>query len=316
MTFTSNFVRNNGRMSEYRGYTEFTGTRFSYTDAHGIEICAYEWLPDPEDGADHGAEPTAAVQISHGIGEHALRYEEFARFLTKAGFAVYANDHRGHGETGRRQHGGDLSLLGKLGPGGLRAAEAAIVQLTGIIREKHPGLKVAQFGHSWGSIMTQRILNENPRNWDAVVLSGSAFRTFKYMESGQLNAAWAAEPEANGFEWLSREAHVAQRFLADELCFAADVMKLFGIADGMRFFGTPGKGLAADVPLLITSGSDDPLSRGDGLRRLAAAYRARGVRDVTLKIYEGARHEILNESNADDVFTDVTTWLIDRLGVD
>ncbi|GAA1315311.1 alpha/beta fold hydrolase [Leucobacter albus] len=282
---------------------------FTYTDAHGIEISAYAWAPDPA----RVAEPIGAVQISHGIGEHALRYDAFARFLTGAGLVVYANDHRGHGETGRRQHGGELSLLGKLGPGGLRAAEAAIEQLTGVIREAHPGLRVAQFGHSWGSLMTQRILNESPRQWDAVVLSGSAYRTPKFMESGKLNAAWAGADDATGFEWLSRDPETARAFLADPLCFEANILKLFGVADGLRLFGTPGPGLAADVPLLIVAGGDDPLSRGDGLRRLADAYRARGVRDVALKIYPGARHEILNETNRDAVFTDVATWLLERL---
>lgn len=178
----------------------------TYVDAHGIEISAYAWLPDPTDLANlEASEPIAAVQIAHGIGEHALRYEAFAKFLAGAGFAVYADDHRGHGETGRRQHDGDLSRLGRLGPGGLRATEDAIVQLTGIIRERHPGLKVAQIGHSWGSLMTQRIMNEHPNTWEAVVLSGSAFRTLRYMESGDLNSAWASEPDVNGFEWLSRD---------------------------------------------------------------------------------------------------------------
>ena len=282
---------------------------FTYTDEHGVEISAYSWLPDPA----AVPEPHGAVQISHGIGEHALRYEAFARFLNRAGFVVYANDHRGHGETGRRQHGGDLALLGKLGPGGLRAAEAAITQLTGIIRSEQPGLKLAQFGHSWGSLMTQRILNEQPRLWDAVVLSGSALRTPRYMESGKLNANWAADEGATGFEWLSRDPETAAAFQADPLCFDANILKLFGVSDGLRLFGTPAEGLAVDVPLLIVSGAEDPLSRGDSLKRLADAYRARGVREVALKIYPGARHEILNETNRDTVFSDVATWLLEQL---
>lgn len=230
-------------MTEAHGYTEF-----SYTDAHGIEIAAYEWAAD---------EPIGAVQIAHGVGEHAKRYDAFARALTGAGFTVYADDHRGHGETGRRQHEGDLSKLGRLGPGGLRAAEAAILQLTGIIRERHPGLPLVMFAHSWGSLMAQRILNEHPRAWDALVLSGSAFRTFKHMESGDLNAKWKTEG-ANGFEWLSRDAETAQTFIADELCFGADIARLFGVADSLRLFGKPGPGIPGDLPILIVSGAEDP----------------------------------------------------------
>ncbi|MFC5337041.1 alpha/beta fold hydrolase [Leucobacter denitrificans] len=285
-----------------------TSEAFSYVDAHGVEISAYAWLPDPE----VTPEPVAVVQIAHGIGEHALRYDAFARFLTQAGLAVYADDHRGHGETGRRQHGGDLSLLGKLGPGGLRAAEAAIVQFTGLIRERHPGLKVAMFGHSWGSLMTQRILNEHPKLWDAVVLSGSAFRTFKHMESGDLNANWASVADVNGFEWLSRDPETAAAFIADPLCFEANVLKLFGVADGLRLYGKPGPGLDPLTPMLIVSGSEDPLSRGDGLKLLADAYRARGMRDISVKIYAEGRHEMLNETNRDEVFEFLATWILEH----
>lgn len=281
---------------------------FTYVDAHGVEISAYAWLPDPE----MTPEPVAVVQIAHGIGEHALRYDAFARFLTHAGLAVYADDHRGHGETGRRQHGGDLSLLGRLGPGGLRAAEAAIVQFTELIRERHHGLKVAQFGHSWGSLMTQRILNERPRLWDAVVLSGSAFRTFRHMESGDLNANWSSVADANGFEWLSRDPEVATTFIADPLCFEANVLKLFGVTDGLRLYGKPGPGLDPLTPLLIVSGSEDPLSRGNGLQLLADAYRARGVRDVSVKLYPEGRHEMLNETNRDEVYEFLATWILEH----
>ncbi|XPP27210.1 MAG: alpha/beta fold hydrolase [Leucobacter sp.] len=278
--------------------------RFDYTDAEGVEIAAYEWRAE---------KPIGAVQIAHGVGEHALRYDSFARALVAAGFSVYADDHRGHGETGRRQHGGELSLLGRLGPGGLRAAEAAILQLTAIARERHPGLPLVMFAHSWGSLMAQRILNREPRVFEAVVLSGSAYRTPRFMESGELNAHWQAEG-ANGFEWLSRDPQTAAAFIADPLCFAADIKKLFGLPDALRLFGTPGAGLAPEVPILIIAGAEDPLSRGDGLRRLAAAYRRRGVRDVSVRIYPEARHELLNELNRDDVTAEVITWITDRVG--
>lgn len=307
------------------GSTQPDRTSFTYTDAEGVEITAYEWgagtAPSNDTDVipglrDFGA-PLGIVQIAHGVGEHALRYDAFARALVAAGFVVYADDHRGHGETGRRQHGGDLSLLGRLGPGGLRAAEAAILQLTAIARERHPGLPLAMFGHSWGSLMTQRIMNREPRVFDAVVLSGSAFRTPRHLEGGDLNANWkqpglGGEP-ANGFEWLSRDPETARRFIADPLCFGADILKLFGLADALRLYGTPGPGLAPDVPILIVSGAEDPLSRGDGLRRLAEAYRRRGVVDVSLRIHPGARHELLNETIRDEVTAEIVTWITDRL---
>lgn len=282
---------------------EHAFTEFSYTDGQGIEITAYEWRAE---------DPVAIVQISHGIGEHAKRYDAFAQYLTQSGFTVYADDHRGHGQTGFNQHGGDMSKLGKLGPGGLPATENAILQLTAIIRERHPDLPVVMYAHSWGSLMAQRILNSHPRAWDALVLSGSALRTFRHMESGDLNAKWAGEG-ANGFEWLSRDEAEVAKFIADPFCFEADILRLFGVADGLRLFGRPVAGLAANVPILIISGGDDPISRGDGLPQLAEAFRKRGVQDVAVKVYPGARHETLNETNHDQVFADLATWMLDRV---
>ena len=277
--------------------------QFSFVDDHGVEIQAYEW---------RATDPIAVVQIAHGIGEHAKRYDRFASYLARLGFAVYADDHRGHGETWRGQYDGDEKKLGKLGPGGLAAAEAAVLQLTGLVRERHPGLPVVMFAHSWGSLMAQRILNTHPTAWNALVLSGTALRTFRHMESGNLNAKWAG-PDANSFEWLSRDEAEVAKFIADPLCFSADVLKLFGFADGLRLFGKPVAGLSPDVPILLIAGEEDPLSKGDGLRILADLYRSSGVADVTLKLYPGARHELLNEANLDEVSEFLSSWMLERV---
>ena len=280
---------------------------FTYTDAHGVEIWTREWVAQ---------DPVGVVQIAHGVGEHSGRYAAFAEQLCAAGFTVYADDHRGHGETGKRQWGGDLSRLGRLGPGGLRATEAAIRQLTALIRDRHPGLPIVMFSHSWGSLMAQRILNDHPREWDALVLSGTAHRTPRGMESGKLNARWAHEDDT-GFAWLSRDGEVAQAFAADPLCFEANLVKLFGVSDALRLYGAPAAGLAVDVPIHIVSGADDPLHRGErNLQALADTYRRRGVRDVTVKVYPGSRHELLNDLDRADVTADLITWMLDRIGED
>ncbi|MEB4615099.1 alpha/beta hydrolase [Leucobacter sp. M11] len=270
-----------------------------FTDTHGIAITYYRWPV---------VEPRAIVQIAHGIGEHALRYEHLARALNQAGFAVVADDHRGHGQTGLDQTGGDLSRLGRLGPGGLRAAEDAIVRLGEIAREGFPGVPIVLLGHSWGSLMAQRIVNREPGRYDALVLTGSAYRMPGSMESGNLNRAFDG-PGSNGVEWLSRDEETQRAFLADPLTFDAEVLRLFGVADGLRLFGVPAKGLPADLPILIASGAEDPLSVGDSVTKLAAAYRGRGLRDVTLLEYPGARHEIFNETNREQVIADLTDWL-------
>ena len=288
----------NGGMHASVPDDQVSHTHDSFLDDRGVRIHTYSWVPEA---------PKAVVQIAHGVGEHALRYDRFARALAGAGYAVVANDHRGHGETGREQHRGDLSRLGKLGPGGLRAAEAAMVNVTELTRSRFGGLPLILFAHSWGSLMGQRIINRQPGLYDAVILSGSAYRLPGFMESGALNKHFTSFG-STGFEWLSRDETVWDAFGKDELCFDADILKLFGPVDALKLFGVPGA-YVANVPMLIMSGTDDALAKGDSLERLAAAYRNRGVADVTLTLYPGGRHEMLNETNRDEVTRDIIAWL-------
>ncbi len=211
------------------------------------------------------------------------------------------------------QYGGDTSRLGKLGPGGHRATVDALRQFTGIIRAENPGLKVAAIAQSWGSLMVQIILNQHPEDWDAVVLTGTAYRTLRHMNSGNLNAKHK-DQGTTGNEWLSRDPAVAQAFAEDPLTFYANAPKLFGIADGLRLLGRPVKGIARDVPLLIMIGSDDSLGGEQSVTRLASAYVERaGLTDVTVQVYLDARHEVFNEINRDEVVEDLLSWLGSRL---
>lgn len=271
-----------------------------FTDEHGIEITYYEWLiPSPK----------AIVLIAHGVGEHALRYTELAKALNAAGYSVFANDHRGHGQTGYQQWSGDLSKLGKLGPGGLRATEQAIEQLADQIRREYPGIPLVLLGHSWGSLMAQRIVNRKPFAFDALILSGSAYRMPGSMESGDLNKHHK-HLGSTGFEWLSRDPAVADAFVADPLCFEGKVLKLFGLRDALKLFGLPSTQIPPSLPLYIVSGTEDPLSVGSSINKLAESYRRRsGLTDVTLTLYEGGRHEMFNEINRQDVFGDLIGWL-------
>lgn len=279
-------------------------TEHTYVDAEGVTIHYTKWTAE---------QPKAVIQFVHGLGEHSGRWHALAEDLLAAGYTVYADDHRGHGRTGMEQYGGDVSRLGRLGPGGHRATVDALRQFTGIIRAENPGLKLGVIAQSWGSLMVQIILNRHPEDWDAVVLTGTAYRTLRHMNSGALNKRHKGLG-TTGNEWLSRDPAVAQAFADDPLTFYANVPKLFGIADGMRLLGRPAKDLARDVPLLILIGSDDSLGGEESVHRLAKAYVERsGFTDVTVEIYADARHEVFNETNRDEVLADLLGWLATRL---
>jgi len=272
----------------------------TFVDAHGIRIETHEWLvPDPR----------AVVQISHGIGEHAARYAALAADLNAAGFAVVADDHRGHGLTGVGQWGSDTARLGHLGPGGLRATIDGIAEFSRLTRDRFPDAPFVVLAHSWGSLMAQIALNHGQIDADGLVLSGTAYRLPGYMDAGDLNRKHRSLG-STGAEWLSRDPEVARRWVEDPLTFPAETSKLLGVRDTLRLIGRPARGLGSALPVLIQVGGDDTLGGGRSAQRLAKAYRERsGITDVTTIVYDGARHEVYNETNRDEVIADLVAWI-------
>lgn len=276
----------------------------TYVDAEGITIHYYVWA---------AKKPRAVVQILHGLGEHAARYEWLAGQLNTAGYTVYADDHRGHGLTGLGQTGGDHAKLGKLGPGGMPATVESVRKLTGMIRAKNPKLPLVLLGHSWGSFLAQMLINKYSSEYDAAILSGSALRTFAHMNSGDLNAKYK-HLGTTGYEWLSRDKTIVATAAADPLMFIAKALPLFGVVDSLRLLGKPAKDIENDLPVLIQVGSKDVVGGVHSNELLAQAYLARsGLSDVELIVYTGAQHEIFNETNKDDVVADTLAWLADRV---
>lgn len=276
-----------------------TQTR-TLTDAHGIDI-VFDVHPAQ-------TTPRGVVQLLHGVGEHAGRYGALIAGLTAAGFTVYADDHRGHGRTGMTQHG-DAGKLGRLGPGGHPAAVAAVWQLTQLIRAENPELPLILLGHSWGSFLSQKLVNAHPDAYDALVLSGSSLLWPGSLNAGDLNKRWKA-PDATGLEWLSKDPAVWAEFHDDPLTTEKPLAQLFGVIDAARLFGKPRKDLGRDIPTLLMVGGDDPVGGPRSVHRLADAYRTRsGFTDVTTLVYPRDRHEIFNETDQAEVRADLAAWL-------
>ncbi|MFL0410434.1 alpha/beta fold hydrolase [Microbacterium paludicola] len=279
-----------------------------FIDDHGVAI-VYDVHP-----AD---EPRAVVQLLHGVGEHAGRYAALIEALVGAGFTVYADDHRGHGRTGMRQHGDDATRLGRLGVGGHAATLMACRRMTRIARDENPELPLILLGHSWGSFLAQMLLDVHPDAYDAVILSGSALRWPGSLNPLPLNARWKG-PDALGVEWLSSDAAVGRAFLDDPLTTTTPLLKLFGLRDSASImFGRPRRGLrdavGHDIPILLMVGEDDPVGGPRSVERLAQAYRQRsGFEDVTTRVYPGARHEIFNEVAQAEIRADLLAWLDER----
>lgn len=273
----------------------------NFKDASGIEISYFEWP---------AAEARAVVQLVHGLGEHSRRYDHVAAALNRAGFSVYADDHRGHGQTGKNMiQSGITKRLGQLGPRGMQGMMHQVHELTEIIKAENPGMPVVLFGHSLGAMMSQRLLNRYPNEYAGVILSGSTLMLPGIVPSDGFNKKWAKTAGASGKEWLSSDESVGRAFMSDPLCFPEPAAKAFGLVNASMVLGLPSRKLNKDVPILLFAGSEDPLGAERGNKLLLNAYRRAGVKDVTLIIYENMRHETLNEPKRDEVIADVVKWI-------
>jgi alpha-beta hydrolase superfamily lysophospholipase len=277
----------------------------SFKDDFGVEIMFYEWPV---------AEPKAVIQIAHGLGEHARRYDAMAAMLNKAGFSVYADDHRGHGQTGLRQlENKQIKRLGNLGPGGMKATYKQVADFSKLIKAENPNRPLVLLGHSWGSFIAQKIINKNSDMYDAVVLSGSALTMPGYLATGDFNKVWKKLPGSTGYEWLSRDVEVQNKFVADPLTFLAAAAQVLGIKNSLEMFGKPSKDVRRDLPILVQVGEADPIGGEYSNKALVEAYRKNaGIEDIELFVYHECRHEIYNELNKEAIIEDLISWINQR----
>jgi alpha-beta hydrolase superfamily lysophospholipase len=279
--------------------------RFSYISRDGQQITAYRWDPP-------GA-PVAAVQVTHGMGEHALRYDHVAGALNRKGLVVYAQDHRGHGATA------SPDALGDLGEGGWPALVADIGLLAKLIRGEHPGLPLILLAHSMGSFAAQQYLLDHSADVDGVILTGTAvldplepaLDLDQPLDLAMFNAPF--EPARTPFDWLSRDEAIVDAYIADPRCgFGIDASSAQAMFAGARRLADPGQvsAMRPDLPVYIAAGEHDPVHGAlTLLDPLADRYRSAGLSDVTVRVYPGARHEILNETNNGEVISDLAEWV-------
>ena len=246
------------------------------TTRDGQRLHVFRWAPD--------GPPKAVVQVQHGLAEHAGRYRRFAGALTAAGYLVYAPDARGSGRSAADGYGA-------WGPDGWPGWVDDVARLGARIRQDEPDLPLGLFGHSMGSFATQQFLLEHSHDVDAVVLSGSTHvgwlvPVLDADEPADLSTFNEPFEHRTGFEWLSRDEPEVDAYVADPAC-----------------------GWEAP-PLLLVSGQDDPLAQGGAtVEALAELYRQAGLTDVQVELHPGARHEVLNETNRDEVTADVVAFL-------
>jgi alpha-beta hydrolase superfamily lysophospholipase len=269
------------------------------------------------------------------MAEHAARYEHLARALTDKGFAVYADDHRGHGKSAL-----DEADVGHFADdGGWDKVLGDLRQLQGIAREAHPGVPLVLFGHSMGSFFTQNFMFAFPGSIDGAVLSGSNGKVGRLATIGSAVAAVerlrlgkrgksalldkmsfgafnkAFEPVRTPFDWLSRDPLEVDKYVADPRCgFRVSVQTWIDLLGGLQRVEDPMNQARVPngLPVYVFSGARDPVAKN--LQQLLGAYEAAGLENVESRIYREGRHEMINETNRDEVIADLLAWL-DRVVV-
>jgi alpha-beta hydrolase superfamily lysophospholipase len=289
----------------------------TFVDDHGIEVFTRAWPV---------GSPVGLVLISHGASEHSGRYDRFARALNDDGFSVAALDHRGHGRTGplgptaTAGPGGGQSLVDDLHELRSRAAAAA-----------GAGVPVHLFGHSLGSLIALAYLAQHADGLASAVLCGFPADLGATEATGELlqavvEASGRDEPVGDltgganqiegartPYDWLSRDPAEVDAYLADPLCGDQHPLTYGYLADLFEVV-VPARDRLGELgcPLLVIAGDQDPTgAMGAYPTSLAEALRSAGE-PVDLTIYEGARHELLNETNRDEVTADIIAWLQHR----
>jgi alpha-beta hydrolase superfamily lysophospholipase len=292
----------------------------------GQEIYAYNWCP--EDGDIKGI-----VQIAHGMAEASYRYKRFAKELVSQGYIVYANDHRGHGNTAA-----SIDELGYLGPDGFTRMVEDMKEFTDFIQDKeNKELPLFLFGHSMGSFLAQYYISLYGNNIQGVILSGTSgdqgpilnigihmakkevakkgpktrSPRLNDLSFGSYNKKF--KPSRTDFDWLSRDEKEVDKYIEDPYCGGIFTTSFYydffrGLKETSKKSNV--EKVPKNLPIYIFSGDKDPVGNmGKGVLKLVKAYQNIGIKDLEYKLYKDGRHEMLNELNRDEVMEDAVNWL-------
>lgn len=283
------------------------------------------------------AEPRAIVQIIHGIAEYIDRYDEFMSFLADNGIIAVGTDHLGHGKSIESEEQTGFFAYDNGWDYVVRDEE--VLRLA--MHENYPELPIIVFGHSMGSFMARTLLIRYPDAFNAAIISGTGNQGAALVNGGLImgnlvtglkgahhyskflnNLAFGSynkiyDNPKTEYDWLSRDEANVQKYIDDPLCGFIPSCSLFrDMMTGVKFI-TNKKNLTAmnkDMPVYFMSGDMDPVGEcGKGVQKAYNNFLEAGMKDVSIKLYPGGRHEMLNEINKDEVYTDILAWLESKI---
>lgn len=282
--------------------------------------------------------PRGVIQIAHGMAEHIERYDDFARFLAGKGFIVGGYDHLAHGDSVSQS-----TSWGELDPrnGANHLIEDVHRMRSSMLAHTPADLPYFVFGHSMGSYVMRDYIARHGEGLAGAILCGTGYVAPLVSKAGNMLSRAIAAVRGKGYEskfldsmaaggfnkviddprteadWISANEENVDRYLADEKSGFMFPAGGYATLTALTLEAcSPGafRAIPRDLPLLFVAGAEDPVgSMGEGVRKVAEMAREAGVQDVEVRIYEGMRHEILNERDAQLVYDDVATWLDEHL---
>ena len=277
--------------------------------------------------------PKAMIQIAHGMAEHIGRYNEFAAYLTGKGYVVVGHDHLGHGKTAKNKT--DYGFFVR--KNGHNIVIKDMHRVYKAARKQYPEIPYILFGHSMGSYFTRKYMTIYGKELDGVILSGTGNQPFQLAFAGYLLScllillkgdhyrsplihgmmfgpfAKSVKQRETNFDWLSRNKENIATYMADNSCgfmFTTgadrDFMRvIMELGEKKGFHNIP-----LNLPILLCSGEKDPVgAMGKGVIAVYEAFGDMGMKDVTMKLYEEDRHEILMEEDRQMIFEDIEEWI-------
>lgn len=295
-------------------------------------IHAVKWLPDSR-------KYKAILQITHGMTEHILRYEEFAAFLTEHEYMVIGHDHLGHGTTAKRKE--DFGYFTKSSPSDHLISDMHTLRIT--IRKENPNVPYFMMGHSMGSYLLRKYLSLHGESLEGSIIMGTGFvppvaavtglfliyavallKGWRYRSpfiTGIMFGKSYKQFDQTGTDfsnsWLTRDAKIVEKNHSDPYTnFKFTLNGYRGLLETV-FFDCRYKNIrkiSKNLPVFFVSGDQDPVGDlGKGVRKTYDLFVKAGIKDVTIKLYKADRHELVNELDRLDVYSDLMDFMDKRL---
>lgn len=299
---------------------------FYYPSRDGkTQIHAIEWIPE--------GEMKGVLQICHGMVEYINRYDEFAEFMAGHGYYVTGHDHLGHGKSIQTEE--DLGYFNETR--GNQYVIGDIHKLRELTMKKHPGVPYYMLGHSMGSFLLREYLTMYGTGLAGAIIMGTGYQGALVLNAGQLicrvlaafkgwkyrskfvdNLSFGSynkkfEPAETTKDWITSDKERKKKYVEDPLCsYMFTLGAYYQMFEGMKVLTRKDSiaRIPKELPILFVSGEDDPVGAfGKGIIKVYEKYKSAGIHNLSIHLYKGDRHEILNEVNRKDVYEDLRRWI-------